>query len=109
MWPFLEASGASREIVFPLPDGGQRTHVLHEGAIYGLVGSIKECRIIGAEYVQHVVDALNERFPDIGVFNACKLFSPKLYLANDDERSRITKEWLERLLQKFQVPDQERD
>ena len=27
LWPFLEASGASRDIVFPLPDGEQRTHV----------------------------------------------------------------------------------
>ena len=68
LWPFLEASGACR------------------------VGSIEECRIIGVEYVQQVVDALNERFPDIGIFNACKLFSPKLYLADDDEQSRITEE-----------------
>ena len=109
LWPFLEASGASREIIFPLLGGGQRTHVLHEGVICGRVGSIEECRIIGVEYVQRVVDALNERFPDIGVFNACKLFSPKLYPADNDERSRITEEWLERLLQKFQVLDQERD
>ena len=35
LWPFLEASNASREMVFPLPKGGQRTHVLHEGAICG--------------------------------------------------------------------------
>ena len=62
LWPFLEASGASREIVFPLPKGGERTHVLYEGAICGRVGSIEECRIIGVEYVQQVVDALNERF-----------------------------------------------
>ena len=59
--------------------------------------------------MQRVVDALNERFLDIGIFNAYKLFSPKLYLVDDDERSRITEEWLERLLQKFQVLDQERD
>ena len=94
----MEASGASREIVFPLPNGGQRIHVLHECAICGRPSSIEECRIIGAEYVQRMVDALNERFPDIGVFNACKLFSPKLYPADDNERSRITEEWLERLL-----------
>ena len=82
---------------------------LYGGAIYGQVGFIEECRIICVEYEQRVVDALNERFPDIGVFNACKLFSPKLYPTDDDERSRITEEWLERLLQKFQVVNQERD
>ena len=35
LWPFLEASGASREIVFPLPKGGERTHVLYEDTICG--------------------------------------------------------------------------
>ena len=55
--------------------------------------------------MQPVVDALNERFPDIGVFNACKLFSPKLYSVEDDDQSCITEEWLERLLEKFQVVD----
>ena len=42
--------------------------------------------------MQRVMDALNERFPDIGIFNACKLFSPKLYPTDNDERSRITEE-----------------
>ena len=98
LWPLLEASGASREIVFPLPDDGQKTHVLHKGAIYGQPSSIEECRIIGGEYVRQVVDALNERFLDIGAFNACKLFTPKLYPVDDDEQSRITNKWLERLL-----------
>ena len=55
------------------------------------------------------MDALNERFRDIGVFNACKLFNPKLYRVDDNERSRITKESLERLLEKFQVLGQEKD
>jgi hypothetical protein len=53
------------------------------------------------EYVQRVVDALNNMFPDLGIFNACKLFSPNIYPANDDERTRITEEWLERLFMKF--------
>ena len=92
LWPFLEASGASREIVFPLPEGGLRRYVLHEVAISSQVGYVEECRIIGVEYVQRVVDALNERFPDIGIFNACKLFSPKLYAVDNDERSRIMEE-----------------
>jgi hypothetical protein len=42
-------------------------------------------------YVQQDVDALNNMFPDLGIFNACKLFSPNIYLANDDdERTCIT-------------------
>jgi hypothetical protein len=31
--------------------------------------------------------------PALQIFNACKLFSPNLYLANDDERTRIIEEW----------------
>jgi hypothetical protein len=31
------------------------------------------------------------------------LFSPSLYLANDDKRTRINEEWLERLFVKFQT------
>ena len=44
------------------------------------------------------MDALNERFTNIDVFNACKLFNPKLYPVDFDEQSRITEKWLERLL-----------
>jgi hypothetical protein len=47
-----------------------------------------------------VVDALNNMFPDSSIFNACKLFSPNLYPANDDERTRIIEERLERLFVK---------
>jgi hypothetical protein len=43
------------------------------------------------------------------IFNACKLFSPNLYPANDDERTHITKEWLERLFVKFQTSEEEQD
>jgi hypothetical protein len=56
-----------------------------------------------------VVDALNNMFPDLDIFNACKLFSPNLYPANDDERTHITEEWLERLFVKFQSLEEEED
>jgi hypothetical protein len=72
-------------------------------------GTIEECKLIGAEYVQRVVDALNNRFLDLGIFNACKFFSPNLYPANDDERTRITEEWLERLFVKFQTFEEKQD
>jgi hypothetical protein len=43
------------------------------------------------------------------IFNACKLSSHNLYPANDDERTRITEEWLERLFVKFQTPEEKQD
>jgi hypothetical protein len=39
--------------------------------------------------------------PPLQIFNACKLFSHNLYPANDDERTCINEEWLERLFFKF--------
>lgn len=50
-------------------------------------GSLEECKALGAEYVQKVVDSLNDRFPDLFVFNAARLISPKHYPADDIERS----------------------
>ena len=47
--------------------------------------------------------------PALQVFNACKLFSPNRNPANDDERTRNTEEWLERLFVKFQTYKEEQD
>jgi hypothetical protein len=33
----------------------------------------------------HIIDCLNERFIDLFMFNACKLFNPILYLINLDD------------------------
>jgi hypothetical protein len=109
LWPFLETCATSMEMVYPLADGGQRTYAMHLGSVTERPGTIEECKFIGAEYVQRVVDALNNKFPDLGIFNACKLFSPNLYPANDDERTRITEEWLERLFVKFHTSEEEQD
>ena len=42
-------------------------------------GSLDECITIGKDFVQHVIDALNNRFPDVTFFNAIKLFNPSSY------------------------------
>jgi hypothetical protein len=64
-------------------------------------------QLIGVVYVQRVVDLLNNMSSDLGIFNACKLFSPNIYSANDDERTCITEEWLERLFVTFQTSKEE--
>ena len=78
---------------------------MHLGSVTERLGTIEECKLIGAKYVQWVMDTLNNKFPILGIFNACKLFSPNLYPANDDERVRFTKEWLERLFVKFHTSE----
>jgi hypothetical protein len=97
------------QVAYPLADGGQRTYAMHLGSVTERPGTIEECKFIGAEYVQRVVDALNNMFSNLGIFNACKLFSPNLYPANDNERSHIIEEWLERLFVKFQTFEEEQD
>ena len=44
--------------------------------------------MMGAMYVQAIVDNLNERSRDLPSFNASKLFNPKYYPS--DEEVRIT-------------------
>ena len=44
---------------------------------------------------------LNERFPDLPIFNAAKLFSPRHYPADEENRTRTTDIWLEMLMEKF--------
>jgi hypothetical protein len=69
------------EMVYPLADGAQTTYALHLESVTERPGTIEECKLIEAKYVQHVVDALNNKFPDLGIFNARKLFSLNLYPA----------------------------
>jgi hypothetical protein len=63
LWPFLETCATSMEVVYPLADGGQRTYAIQLGSVTERPGTIEECKLIGAEYVQRVVDTLNNKFP----------------------------------------------
>jgi hypothetical protein len=68
-----------------------------------------ECKLIAVEYVQKIIDALNERFLDLPIFNAAKLFSPKCYPVDEEDRTRATDVWLERLMEKFVPSENNRD
>lgn len=47
---------------------------LHDGSDCNCLGTAEECRAIGAENVQRVIHCLSDKFSDIHLFNACKLF-----------------------------------
>jgi hypothetical protein len=51
------------EMVYPLANDGQRTCAMHLGSVTEQPSTIEECKLIGVEYVQRVVDALNDKFP----------------------------------------------
>ncbi len=59
LWPFLEKCATSMEMVYLLANGGHRTFANHLGSVTERPNTIEECKFIGAEYVQWVVDALN--------------------------------------------------
>jgi hypothetical protein len=52
---------------------------------------------MGGDYVQVVVDSLNDLF----VFNACSLLSLKYYPTEDKTCINMCEQWLERLTSKF--------
>jgi hypothetical protein len=47
---------------------------------------LQQCMLLGAFYVQRVVHALNDRFPNLLVFNAAKLFNPRNYPSDNNDQ-----------------------
>jgi hypothetical protein len=75
-------------------------HIIHALATDG-PNELIQCILLGAPYVQRVVHALNDRFPNLLVFNATKLFSPRNNPRDDNDQITNTKLWLERILLSF--------
>ncbi|KAH7351519.1 hypothetical protein KP509_19G001100 [Ceratopteris richardii] len=63
-----------------------------------LDGDLDSCIEMAKSFVQKVIDAINQRFPDIYFFNACKLFSPMHYPSDEYDREKKGILWLSRLL-----------
>lgn len=108
-------------------DSGILQHVNEEGKIYAhalsyaripgkdkkgipldpFAGDVMTCVDLAKSFVQMVIDCINERFPDVFLFNAVKLFSPQHY-PHDAKKPRDTSEreekvtkWLDELLKRF--------
>ena len=64
-------------------------------------GTMEDCIDLGKAFIQKLVDCLNDRFTDLPVFNAAKLFSPRCYFEEENERDSKTRQWLLRLCEKF--------
>ena len=70
---------------------------------------LQQCMLWGASYVQRILHALNDRFPDLPAFNATKLFSPHNYPNNNNDQITNTELWLGRILLKYQYTKEESD
>jgi hypothetical protein len=60
---------------------------------------------MGVDYVQVVVDSLNDLF----VFNASNLLSPKYYPIEEETCINMCEQWLEKLTSKFKFVEAQRD
>ncbi|KAH7277645.1 hypothetical protein KP509_39G060800 [Ceratopteris richardii] len=66
-------------------------------------GCFEECVCMGKIYVQNILNALNQRYEDISVFNALKIFSPSSYPVDANERDKKTQEWLAKVIERINV------
>ncbi|KAH7424117.1 hypothetical protein KP509_12G090700 [Ceratopteris richardii] len=62
-----------------------------------------KCVCMGKIYVQNILNALNQRYEDISVFNALKIFSPSSYPVDANERDKKTQEWLAKVIERINV------
>ncbi|MCO5573711.1 hypothetical protein L7F22_027485 [Adiantum nelumboides] len=69
-------------------------------------GDVESCKQLAINFVQKVIECINERFPDVYFLNATKLFSPQFYpkdakrSKSSGEREKKVSAWLSRLLDK---------
>ena len=54
-------------------------------------GSMEDCIGLGKEFIQKLIDYLNDMFTDLPIFNAANFFSPHCYFEEEDERDSETK------------------
>ena len=71
---------------------------MHHGRIFHWEDTPKECMMMGAIYVQTIVDRLKGKIHHLHVFNTSKLFNPKYYQSDDKVRIITSEKWLKRLI-----------
>ena len=100
---FLRNVVPKGEILYVDKFGCEKVHTLHYDSMpeCDVGGSLEDCITLGRLYVQKVIDSLNDRFPDLPVFNVARLFSPKHYPIDALDRGTLTEQWLNRLVTHF--------
>ncbi|KAG0593808.1 hypothetical protein M758_UG021100 [Ceratodon purpureus] len=100
---FLRNVVPRAEILYVDRFGCKKEHTLHYGSMPGchVGGLLEDCIALGRQYVQKVIDSLNDRFPDLPIFSAARLFSPKHYPMDALDRGTLTEQWLNLLVTHF--------
>ena len=65
-------------------------------------GTEESCQQLTEGYIETLIDSLNERFPDLHLFNAAKLFSPCYYPEERRNREKNSERWILKLFQHLQ-------
>lgn len=65
-------------------------------------GTKESCQQLIKGYIETLIDFLNERFSDLHLFNAAKLFSPCYYLEERCNCEKNSERWLLKLFQHLQ-------
>ena len=74
---------------------------MHHKQFFDQEGTLLEYKMLGAMYVQALVNGLNKRFLDLHVFNTLKNFSSKYYPSDEAVCLTMYEQWLERLIKIF--------
>jgi hypothetical protein len=100
---FLREAVPTGQITYIDRYGVEKVHTFHYGSMPGcqVEGSLEQCMMLGAQYVQKIIDSFNDHFPDLSIFNTASLFRPKHYPLDDLDRGQITEMWLARLVLHF--------
>ena len=89
---FLQDVVPTGQVLYIDRYGVEKVHNLRYESMlgYNVEGTLEQCKILGASYVQKVIDSLNNRFLDLPIFTSAKLFNPKHYPLDDHDRGQLT-------------------
>ncbi|MCO5592067.1 hypothetical protein L7F22_046061 [Adiantum nelumboides] len=63
--------------------------------------TLEGCTDLAMKFVQKIIEGLNDRFRDLPLFNAAKLFAPKYYHRELTVRENINRTFLDRICKRF--------
>ena len=103
IWGFLRYVVLNGEMLYVDRFGCKKVHILYYDSMPGcdVRSSLEDCITTGRLYVQNVIDSLNDRFPDLPVFNVVRFFSPKHYPMDALDRGTLIEQWLNQLVIHF--------
>ena len=101
---FLPNVVPTRQVLYIDRYGVDKVHNLHYESILrcNVEGTLEQCKVLGASYVQKVIDSLNNCFSNLSIFTSTKFFTSKHYSLDDHDRGQLIKACLAQIVLTFQ-------